>query len=635
MIGAPPRPPNGTIGLVPTPNANLAHPMPGLQPRDIHDRIRELIGSPSDHDLLTALQPLASSPWFTSFCYLYGPHLYLRSPHASRRFLLDHLDADSRGPDLRAYDPWRGPESSDLLAWLKAADDADDAEVFAFLHAWRSRTLPDEQRVSRWRAEVLDRFSTASGENQRELALAKLTCDLPLDETTAFALFKADSTIATPFIRQHLPSASPQPGYWSGLSSAARQRGDSVLFFELYRRTVENEQWARDVELLADRIESADALVAQLELRHPDHARDNGSSVLYTLLRKRGRDVLPYASHVVRRWESKLSAEPARLGDLIRLADDNGWLGLWTGLIWAAARDTELDHEVRRLVDDRRRDDDMLCDRLRVLAASGLERRARRHIVLSDGTATKLYERYPDAMRHLYRRFLRVGPAGYAKLAAVVALARDDAMIDWLAALICCVDYKAEWARREVSPMIDVLLPSFEALRETPGQLAERTARVLSMLPEKALPRTGFRGLIAGNRLAELILDRENQSLLSSPSAMRSLLGASEPHCRRVGYALLTGQSSECSIRAIENADLLRAALFERMPRRVRRTAIAAIDNAARDADFASSLLPAIRDALQIADRGYPRDDLIALLGRLSHRHPQLTTRGESTGDLQ
>ena len=604
-------------------------------PADVHARIRELLDVPrSDEALRVALEDLAYPPWSPAFCSLYGPDLYSRNPNLFRPFLRQQLDAFSIDPEGRRYDPWRGPEASALMKWLDAADAADDVEMFLALYLWRAQSLPPDERVVQWRRELARRYVAADSDAGRAVVLEKMNTELPLDQATAVTLYEVDSRNSPSFIRRHMASIAGAPGaYWAELSSLARKKKDQEFFFAIYRRTVEADQWARDVELLADRLEPANELVAELERRDPDVSRRNACSVLYALLKKRGDDVVPYASYVLERVGAGLVAEPARHTDLIRLADERGWLELWTRLLVASGRDAEVDREVRRLVEDQRREEEELLRRLDMIARIGWGRAGdpRSRLTLSDETAVKTYARFPLLLRNVFRRRLGLGTHGYVRLLNVVVSGQDEVLTDYLASLVVVVDMQSEWARREVAPMVDVLCGVYGALTATPEVFAERAARVLGFAPAGAVPAPGYAPIATGNQLTSLLLDAPLARFLASPAAIRDLLESPETYAQQLGFRILALDELQARTIAADNLDLLKAALLRRMPRRVRLTAFRAMDNVSQELVSATKIVAAVRIACELPDRGYPKDHLIALLGRVLHRHPSLRSPEESS----
>ncbi len=603
------------------------------QPQDLYFQLSALLQSDrSDEELNDALLELSKVWWFPAFCYLYGPILYRRNREQFRPLLLSHFDTASLDSDGKAYDPWQGSEAAELQAWLEAADEFDDVRMFALLYAWRCRSLPTQVRAEQWRKDLIARFGAAESTEARAVVLSKLSGLEKLDEPTAFQLYRWEPALTPTFIKQHLPATGGTHScYWAQLSALIRKQGDHDFFFAVYRRTVENDQWARDVDLLADRFSDEDELIKQLLLRHPDEQRKNVSSVLYGLLRKCGDAVVPYALAVVQRSVFGLGAEPARHNDLIRLADDKNWLQLWASLIWATGRPTEVDREVRRLAFDRRRNETAVTERLCVLArlARPGEKFSDNRAAVSDETAVKLYERFPLHLRRLFRSHLRIGPTGYARLASAVVAAKDEPMSDYLTSLVICVDFQMEWARREVVPMIDVLTPQYEKLLNQPEAFARRAASVLGFIAEGAIPVSAIRSGFRANRLANLFFGRDPSDYLSNPDALRDLLESPNPHVQTLAFQSLETNDERARDIGGSNLDLLGATLLTNLPRKARRRALAAIENVCQLARNAEKMLPALRQATDIPDRIFSRNEIIALVGRLLCRHPELQKQKE------
>ena len=610
-------------------------PLP-IPPPDAVQQVEALIASTSDDGALrAALSDLTDRAWLPALGPHFGPALYERNPSEFRLFLLSVVDAYCVADPQHACDVWRGPEGGRLEAWLDAADRVDDVEMFRVLLRWRLGSLPEGQRTDTWRRELLRRFQSAESQAERVVTLDKMTCHLALDEATAVALYECDPECTPRFVRRHMPATTGEgEGYWASLSSLARRCRDQDLFFAVYRKTVEAEQWVKDVDMLADRMEEGTALTVELMRRHPEADRRNVSSVLYALLRKRGEDVMPYALHAVKRSAAGLQAEPARHADLIRLADERGWLVLWTRLLQATGREGDIDREVRRLVDDQRRGDEEILSRFDRLArlrpVHRTDRAASANVVLLDETAVKTYLRFPQMFHVQLRRRLRVGPLGYTLLLDKAVRKRDEPLIDFLASLVVVVDTQQEWARREVGPMLDVLHDEYDALCDRPEVLSRRVARVLGFVPSGAAAK-GYEALAETNKLAALFWSLESSVWLGNAEALRDLLEAPDVQAQYFAVRQLSSSVPMAREITLDNVRLLQAALTRPWSRSMRRAVLSALENAAVDEADARPIATALRELVEPRPRGRVHDDIIATLGRVIGRHPTLRLPSEQT----
>ena len=75
---------------------------------------------------------------------------------------------------------------------------------------------------------------------------------------------------------------------------------------------------------------------------------------------------------------------------------------------------------------------------------------------------------------------------------------------------------------------------------------------------------------------------------------------------------------------AAENLDLLRATLLRDMHRKSRLVALRALANAATTIDNARKVLTRAKQAVDLPDKGYPKEHLLALLAELCQRWPEL-----------
>ena len=119
-----------------------------------------------------------------------------------------------------------------------------------------------------------------------------------LDETTAVALYRTNRACSK-FLLGHLPLkysfwGNEKREIWLQMIEAALKANDNELALALYRRQVDLKQWQSDVERLASEIADAERLNHELRKRHPEGWGLKLGDVVVSLLRRRGRDVMPY-----------------------------------------------------------------------------------------------------------------------------------------------------------------------------------------------------------------------------------------------------------------------------------------------------------------------------------------------------
>jgi hypothetical protein len=96
-----------------------------------------------------------------------------------------------------------------------------------------------------------------------------------------------------------------------------------------------------------------------------------------------------------------------------------------------------------------------------------------------------------------------------------------------------------------------------------------------------------------------------------------------------LAYRVLALDDDRARILAAGNIDLLLGTLFRPLHRRTRIPAFAALFNGATSLDLARRIHDKARQALDLPDLCYPKDDLVGLIGRLLMRWPELRGPGE------
>ena len=240
----------------------------------------------------------------------------------------------------------------------------------------RRRTQEDARR---WAADLVTRFFAAPAAEERSRILAELDLPYILDEEAALELYRVEPQLTSAFIQRHLPRgrrAEDAGSSWHRLMGQAQAHGDEPLYFALYRAQATAEQWARDTDQLALRVDDPELLCAELERRHPNRWRPDVGPQLAKLGQERGALVLPYLmQHVHEVWSATRRSGYAQITGLARRGS---WLGLWTALLGSCASTAEYDREVLSLVQDRSTPEPELLRQLGALASAGVRSGGRR-----------------------------------------------------------------------------------------------------------------------------------------------------------------------------------------------------------------------------------------------------------------
>ncbi|MFW5740723.1 MAG: DUF732 domain-containing protein, partial [Myxococcota bacterium] len=356
-------------------------------------------------------------------------------------------------------------------------------------------------------------------------------------------------------------------------------------------------------------------------------ARPNVGSVLLMLLRKRGAGVVPYVMRAATRAGVGLQSEPARQTELIRLADERGWLELWTRLLQAGERTAELQREIARLLDDQHRDEREILQRLETIARlEPSTRRDRVRMTLSDDVAVKMYGRFPSLLRVVFRPWLVVATTGYSRLLDLAIRKEDEALVDFLAGSVVLADVQSDYGRREIAPMVELLVPVYERLAGAKEQMAQRAVRVLGCVPAGA-PGPWSNRAPAPNALCALLCS-DLDVFLSAEAAAGALLESPNAHGLHLAFRSLARDDPRARSIARDNLPTLKAALVRDLPRPVRMAAVEAMENAGQDVTVAADVIDAARQVC--AARRRPDDAVLMLIARLLHRHPSLRTAAEA-----
>lgn len=577
---------------------------------------------PSGKALRMELERLAHLPYCNQFSWLWGPYVWerLREEGADRlflrSFLLGHVGLWSMNGRGRSFDPWK--KHPPLLAWLAQVEEAGDVELFRSLLRWRMVVSWPATKL--WRAELRSRLAKASGRIALSQVLARFDVPAELDEETALEVYRKVGPSSRRFLLAHQPWRTT---FWTRLFDEAQRQRDDDTAFELYRHQVEPARWKSDVRAVMRRVADPSTLLEELERRHPRTVRgDDAGALFLELLEARGSAVLPYvlrhAASVTPRQRFFGKKETRGVVEMIALAEREAWLPLWARLLQTSATPELWNETVRRLLERPDRETLTVRQRLAMLPGTGRELSfGPLGLVqlrpLTDDVACLMLRRAPELLRSAYRMHLPLSAWNkYEKLTAAALAAVDEELVDYLASR----------AAMDVNVPHTALADHFERLPVPDGTFARRAAHALSMMPAFAI--WSYEQLLEKNRLARLLFERSTPLYLAEPALLRDLLESPQIHVQLLALRVLASDDGRATSAAAASLDLLAATLLRPLHRRSRLLAFAAMERAARDPDAARLLLPRLREALALPERGYPKEALVGLIGRILHRHPPL-----------
>jgi hypothetical protein len=607
-----------------------------MQSIDWHlDNIRD------DAELSKRIEGLAANPRFRALTFAWAPRLYRRNRAMFRPFVMQHFADVATLIDGQRFEQepieWSGEVAAALEPWFDEVDRANDAALFRRLFAWRHRGKHFWRvDAAAWQAALIARFGAPSA-SQRALALDKLDLWSELGEDAALRLYAIDAELARAFILKHLPSRGwreDEQRVWRELMNAAERRGDRAFAFKLYRRQVPVKQWRTEVMALAAGTPIAADLLELLRERHPEGSWDDLGPTFVALLEARGADVLPYVQHHLSDARSGGWFRGDSAAALASLARRRGWIDFWIAVLVKIARGGPYNAGLTETIEDRGLPE---LERLRRLALfSGVSREwnfagwgMAAVQQLEPKAALLLYERYPDLLRTQFKA--HVTPAWHATYGELFERAwaqGDEDLADHLASRYLT---RGMWGGQRKSELAEAERAAdlLVELKLDPAHFVRRAASILTRVPAYAI--RDYANLIRNNRLARLLFERSMADFLADESgmALRDLVEGSEIHVQRLAYRVLALPDARARRFARDQLDILIGTLLRPLHRETRTHALAALANAAHDADAAKIVLARARDAFALPDKRYPKEALLGLVARVLAMHPALAQRGE------
>lgn len=579
-----------------------------LKPKDLEKHVRQILdgGSPARECLATLETGPAGHFGFPGLTWLWGPELYQRDRVLFRALLLAKFSSRTWAGGWRwTPTPW----SARLQSWLEQAEKDQDVELCQRLIAWKllaQAGFAYAKLSPLVRAELLRRLKQQRTSAQRLLELRKLDFWFQLDQPTAVEIYRHDPACSG-YILRHLPR--PEKVFWQELFQLALSQ-DEDFAYKLYRALVPLNHWESEVQELCRRPLKAEELVKELDRRSPAYGYGEAfSRVLYQILQQRGRDAFAYVIPQLKRvWKPLLGR--GNYGKMLELADKKGWDDLWCAILRTCASPQEFNTNLRKLAAQ--------PSSPRLLGLSGISSEwnfgalgLARVQILENDTALALYQANPEWLRGPFKLNLQLSPSqkGYTGLLQHLIDHGEEELVDLLASrYILSYQPFAE---------VQLLTDYYAALA---GSRARRGANVLGKLPAYCI--WNYPELIRKNRLARALYERSVADYAQDALALSDLVEASEIHAMALGYRALSQASPE---EAARHLVLLVGCLFRPMQRLTRGYALAALERAAQtDQVTAARILAAAREAQRLPDERYPKEALLALLGSLLHRWPEL-----------
>lgn len=595
-----------------------------------------LDNQPDDFELREQLQGMRLDEALPGLTWFWGPELYRRNRDVFRKFILTHFSVYEREgrPSWRPV-PWN-EHGERLDDWLTATRRHQDVRLTRELLRWKFAKHPSRVDSAAFRKELLREYQAADGPAAQAVILKEFDVWFELDEPTALALYSINRACSK-FLLRRPPTRydwvdSEKRELWRAMFNAALAANDDKLAFTLYRRQVAVKEWQRDVLRLAKDIADPAELCDELCKRHPEGGALKLAEGVVLLLRRRGRDVMPYVreklSTIVRGWSRESPAS------LLRLARERGWWDLWAATV-RMGDPRFFNKEVGGLLDDATLDEESRIERLKALAGVSGEwnwpgQRLEMVQFLQDDVATRLYWRYPGLVHGPFKPHIvpTWEDEGRGLLDAAHE-AGDDELVDlpasrYVTKVAFCLPVVGTAGQGTTPKIVADLTAWFETLRERDAAMfARRAANILTQLPPSSIH--GYDQLMWRNDLAWLLFVRTFSAFLSVPEAVRDLVEGSEVHVRVLGYRVLAQDDDQARRLAVESLETLQGTLLQPLHRKSRLAAFGALANAARgDAAAAARVLKRAREALRLPDKKYPKEELVGLIGTILHERPEL-----------
>ena len=572
--------------------------------------VRLIDAHSDDRELANILFERSRTDWdFARTVGVWGPMLYTRNSKVFSPLIERYLS------------PWNLRGARGLDSWMEQAEANGDLAIFRGLYqAWLHDTVGWNGAVEHAQGSIEDAWRDGPNRAARRDAVQKFDFGWTPSDDFAAKMYALDPVVTRDWVLRHLRRLFWIDEKYEKTAAAAGAAGDEAFYFELYRLTFTQDDWREDVRSVARAVEDPNELCAELTRRHlvgEENVVDGNT--LLELLKLRGTDVLPYL-------ERKISiAGGGSWPAFAAYAFEQGFLKLWSIIVRENFNHESFAQEVKRVIAL----DEPSWQRASLLARiagakTGWEE-WRSFTVLQEDAAIALYDEFPELCKSSFAVHLRLtSQQPYIKLADRAARSGDDAMVDLLAARAAAITAGWHWVKQNLENL-RWYVDHYAALSDD-----EFAARGFNVLGRMQRPEHMGRKRIASENPVYRMFFASPSAYRSQLHNVRDLLEAPCEDARRVGLQLLGICGADAVDVAVRNADHLAAYLLAECRRSTRIAAFNALAVAATHSrPVADAVLFRAREALDLRRRAYPRDRLIALIGNILHRWPELRTPTE------
>lgn len=584
----------------------------------------------SDSDLRDKLSDLSRKWAFQGLTWFWAPQLFQRNKIVFRPFILQHFSTWRYTGGMTGFRsvPWKGDVAAALEPWLEAVDADDDIDLFQRLYNWKHQRRWTDKAI---RARLVDRYNAAETTAQRQMIHDKFRIWFAMDEATACELYRKDPAIAFEFLRNRIPNGGwmeEKRQMWDKLLDLAQANGDEKFASLIYRNRIPVKMWQEDLARACDSIADPGELNNWLKDHHPAGWGLKPGDGMRIALEKRGRDVFPWFMEHLTSIGRNLIFD-GNYKKIKQLAEQRQWWDLWSALIRGIGTPKEFSAAVSEQL--KLSSPDIARQRLGML--SGISREYNfpgfgeaAVPSLTDKTAVELYQAFPEQVQGPFKVNIQSSAWNrFPDLTTEFIKADDEKMIDFMAGRVAtCISFYGPNKRRDE---IEALADYYEKLKSDPVTFADRAASALAQIP--AFTIYSYRNLIKENRLARLLFERSPTEFLAGKYALGELVEAQEIHVMALAYRVLGCDDPRAETSAAECIDILLGTLLRPLQRKTRLAAFSALLNAATSEENARRIVVKAREALDLPDKKYPKEQLVGLIGKLLHRWPELREAGE------
>lgn len=563
------------------------------------DKLLNILQESDRKVVLKEVEILRTAPTFNDYADIWAPGLYKLDPVFFKSFIKYNLRRD-----LHRNKPF-------MKELLSLADNQKDFDLYQWLY-------PFIYNQKKWNEE-LKNSCNLSDTKLFEESIEKLTLNnfWTIDEPVAVALYKKNPSAVKQIILSALPFRWGNQSMLKELRKLVKENKDEALYFSLYKRLGNINDWLEAIDDLV-KAKKKDNIIEELEnitLENWFGYSQDTIKIFDKVYDNFGKHSLPYLKrHMNFIRFVKQNLKDNFLAKIKQKESENDYMEMFTLICdpkqWL--------NKIDEILSDKRISKVTKIYYLHYLSSSGGNVR---YYALTEDVALKIFELSPEI---LIKYFSNNMNNPYPELYNRAVATNNQDLEDIIIINALKITYWRIQKEKNIQEFHNNIINNLEALRvKSVSEFVKRISIILSRF--EAYDIWNLKSLQTKNQLVNYVFTTPNELWLNHPEYIRDLLESPNIFVQIKAFEILKLKDSRVIQPIKTNIDILLATILKRYYKRTLTLLFEVLEyGIVNDPDIARIAMPKLMEALTIRAKKYPRDKIIALLGRLKYYNPEL-----------